>query len=144
MLPWCPGGPPGLPKICGLCVLREQCRHIIPREEKQAAGNWEPLRHDWALDHPPGQEDPVCPVPLTDQHPLWEVPEGRPCQVLQGIPHPVMPDGQREPSGYVVCNEMFTANYIEHLGHLWWCWQERDLSPWFGFVFFPIFITVTF
>lgn len=40
-----------------------------------------------------------------------------------------MPDGQREPSGYLVCNEMFTANYIEHLGHLCVVLTKRDLSP---------------
>ena len=40
-----------------------------------------------------------------------------------------MPDGQRGPSGYLVCNEMFTARYREHLGYLCVVLTKRNLSP---------------
>lgn len=51
-------------------VSGEQCRHFLPGEAEPAGGNREPLQYDWALDCPSGQEDPVCPLLLTDQHRL--------------------------------------------------------------------------
>lgn len=50
-----------------------------------------------------------------------------------------MPDGQREPSGYLVCNEMFTANYIRAFGALMCGVDKKRPESLIWFCFFPHF-----
>lgn len=66
------------------CVYLESNADTSSQEAWPVAENREPLRNDRALDCAPGQEDPLCPLPLAGQHPLREVPEGHACQSASG------------------------------------------------------------
>lgn len=113
------GGPLGLPQVRGLRVPGEQRRHVVSGKAWPAAGNREPLRHDRALDCAPGQEDPLCPLPLPDQHLLREVSEGRACQVLPRVPHPVMRE-QREPGVWRRMRCLAIGGLMSHF-----CWEKE-------------------